>query len=89
MAAGLERQDPALGCHVPFVSKALAIKDQVRGRDHFQANGLDALAFGNDVLVVMAEQVEPWPHGGQHFIDRCLACVSDAWQRKRTRCLVG
>src|SRR5688572_21061559 len=73
----------------PLVSKGLAVEQEVGVRDFVETDRRNALSFGDRVQMMVSEEVQPRMHCGQHFIDRRLASIFDAAERKWAWRLMG
>src|SRR5258706_9794496 len=70
----------------PFTTESLGVDEQVRLGDDIEPDGTNALAHRVGELMMMAEQVQAWPHRGDHFVDHGLARVdAPAGRIKRSR----
>src|SRR5581483_10767184 len=65
----------------PLASKRFGVDQQIRPRDDVEANRSDGLPHGVGEFVMMSEQMQPGPHGGQHLVDHRLARIDAAARR--------
>src|SRR6185503_11162011 len=76
-------------CVQPFALECIGIYQQIRLRDHVEADRANALADGIGELVVVAEQVQTRLHRRQHIVERRLTRIDAASRRiEGTRRLV-